>query len=254
MSGPVSDLPVSNMSVSGLAEQETEDTIQALRDRLNTGSVKQQFQAIQELATLAEPGEAVLMDQLLKTKGQKATAVAGSIMQALSRSELPQTGIFLSTHYPNGLVPLQSERDIDYSPLQNLLAQKEYEEADRITLQKMCELAGSVAVRRKWLYFSDVDQFPNSDLQLLDHLWLVYSEGKFGFSVQRELWLNSRKDWDRLWPKIGWKQANIWTRYPNEFTWDLTAPRGHLPLSNQLRGVRVMASLMNHPAWTMAEE
>ena len=246
----MSDLPVSDMSVNGLAEKDTEDNMQALRDRLDTGSIKQQFQAIQELATLGVAGEAVLMEKLLQNPEQKVTAIEGTIVQILTRSESEQASQFLATHYPNGLVPLSSERNIDYSSLQQLLAQKEYEEADRVTLQKMCELAGPVAVRRKWLYFSDVDQFPNSDLQLLDHLWLIYSENRFGFSVQRELWLNSRKDWDRLWPKIGWKSANIWTRYPNEFTWDLTAPKGHLPLSNQLRGVRVMASLMNHPAWT----
>ena len=246
----MSDLPVSDMSVSGLATKGTESNMPALRDRLATGSIKQQFQAIQELATLADAGEGVLMETLLQTKGQTATATDGAIVQILTRSESAQASTFLRTHYPDGLVPLQSDRNVDYSALQQLLAQKEYEDADRVTLQKMCELAGPVAVRRKWLYFSDVDQFPNRDLQLLDHLWRVYSEEKFGFSVQRELWLNSRKDWDRLWPKIGWKRANIWTRYPNEFTWDLTAPKGHLPLSNQLRGVRVMASLMNHPAWT----
>ncbi|MEM9214261.1 MAG: GUN4 N-terminal ARM-like repeat domain-containing protein [Cyanobacteria bacterium P01_F01_bin.150] len=250
----MSDLPISDISVSGLAENGSEYNMQALRHRLDSGSIKQQFQVIQELATLGETGEGLLMDKLLQAKGKSATAVDGAIVQVLTRSESVQSSDFLNTHYPNGLVLLQSARDVDYSPLQHLLAQKKYEDADRVTLQKMCELAGPVAVRRKWLYFSDVDQFPARDLRLLDHLWLVYSEGRFGFSVQRELWLNNRKDWDRLWPKIGWKSANIWTRYPNEFTWDLTAPKGHLPLSNQLRGVRVMASLMKHPAWTAAAE
>ena len=190
------------------------------------------------------------MDCLVKIRSQDVTPLDGAIVQVLTRSVSTQAQQFLASNYPNGLIELNSERSVDYSSLQQLLAQKDYEEADRVTLQKMCELAGPVAVRRKWLYFSDVDQFPVSDLKLLDHLWLVYSEGRFGFSIQRELWLSGRQDWERLWPKIGWKSANIWTRYPNEFTWDLTAPKGHLPLSNQLRGVRVMASLMNHPAWT----
>jgi len=64
------------------------------------------------------------------------------------------------------------------------------------------------------------------------------------------LWLAMGKNWEKLWSLIGWKQGNTWTRYPNEFIWDLTAPKGHLPLSNQLRGVRVISSLLNHPAWT----
>jgi hypothetical protein len=82
-------------------------------------------------------------------------------------------------------------------------------------------------------------------------LWLLHSEGKFGFSVQREIWLTVGKNWEKLWSKIGWKNGNAWTRYPNEFTWNLTAPKGHLPLSNQLRGVRVISSLLSHPAWTI---
>lgn len=246
----MSDLPVSDISVTNIEKNGTEANIPALRDRLENGSLKQKFQVIQELATLGDSGESVLMAHLGTRRGQAVTPVDGAIAQVLTRSDSAQSNQFLNSNYPEGLVSLTSEQSVDYSPLQQLLAQKDYEEADRVTLQKMCELAGPVAVRRKWLYFSDVDQFPSSDLKLLDHLWLVYSEGRFGFSVQRELWLSGRKDWDRLWPKIGWKNANIWTRYPHEFTWDLTAPKGHLPLSNQLRGVRVMASLMNHPAWT----
>jgi GUN4-like len=147
-------------------------------------------------------------------------------------------------------VPLLSQRDIDYSPLEQLLAQQDFQAADRMTLQKMCELAGSDAVQRKWLYFTEVESFPIADLQTINTLWLLHSEGKFGFSVQREIWLGTGKNWDRLWPKIGWKTGNTWTRYPNEFIWDLSAPRGHLPLSNQLRGVRAIAALLNHPAWS----
>ncbi|MGK7889689.1 MAG: GUN4 N-terminal ARM-like repeat domain-containing protein [Leptolyngbyaceae cyanobacterium] len=232
----MSDLPVSD--------------VQQLRDRLEQGSSKQKFQAIQELAAQGQSGETVLTEVLRQRVDQPITAVEGSIMQVLASATSPEVQVFLSEHWgEKGLVPLPSERGIDYSPIQQALVHKQYEEADRLTLQKMCELAGPIAARRKWLYFSDVDQFPIADLHVIDHLWRVYSEDKFGFSIQRELWLNSKKDWERLWPKIGWKSDNGWTRYPNEFTWDLSAPRGHLPLSNQLRGVRVMASLMNHPAW-----
>ena len=148
------------------------------------------------------------------------------------------------------IVLLKSERNIDYSPLEELLKAQDFQAADQITLEKLCELAGVEATQRKWLYFTEVENFPVTDLQTINQLWLNYSEGKFGFSVQREIWLTLGKNWEKLWPKIGWKAGNNWTRYPNEFTWDLSAPKGHLPLSNQLRGVRVMASLLSHPAWT----
>ena len=148
------------------------------------------------------------------------------------------------------IVLLKSERNIDYSPLEEMLKAQDFQAADQITLEKLCELAGVEATQRKWLYFTEVENFPVTDLQTIDKLWLNYSEGKFGFSVQREIWLSLGKNWEQLWSKIGWKTGNNWTRYPNEFTWDLSAPKGHLPLSNQLRGVRVIASLLSHPAWT----
>jgi hypothetical protein len=142
-----------------------------------------------------------------------------------------------------------SPGSIDYTPLQTLLSQQDFLEADKLTLQNLCELAGVGALQRKWLYFTEVNLFSIADLQTIDRLWLTYSEGKFGFSVQRNLWLGVGKNWDKFWPKIGWKTGNTWTRYPAEFIWDLSAPKGHLPLTNQLRGVRVMEALLTHPAW-----
>lgn len=144
---------------------------------------------------------------------------------------------------------LDSDCNLDYTPLKELLAQEKFEEADRLTRELLCELAGEGATARKWLYFTEVDLIPATDLQTIDGLWVAYSEGKFGFSVQRQLWLSVKQDWDKLWPKMGWKDGNSWTRYPQGFTWDLSAPKGHLPLSNQLRGVRVLAALFNHPAF-----
>ena len=167
-----------------------------------------------------------------------------------SLSHLLITNINQSTMNDTDIVLLKSERNIDYTPLETLLKAQDFQAADQMTLEKLCELAGVEATQRKWLYFTEVENFPVTDLQTINQLWLNYSEGKFGFSVQREIWLTLGKNWEKLWPKIGWKAGNNWTRYPNEFTWDLSAPKGHLPLSNQLRGVRVMASLLSHPAWT----
>ena len=45
------------------------------------------------------------------------------------------------------------------------------------------------------------------------------------------------------------KKDGSFTRYPNEFIWSLDAPRGHLPLSNQLRGNKTMQAIFSHPAW-----
>ncbi len=227
----------------------------ALLTKLKMAPEKAQLAQIQALEPLGETGWAVLMEFLFEQRealmaGTLPNLAAGQAYQVLYRAESPACVDFLQTHFPDGVVPLRSHTNIDYSPLQKLLAQQEFQAADKLTLEKMCELAGSAALQRNWIYFTEVEQFPAIDLQTLNALWLVHSEGKFGFSVQREIWLGTGKSWIKLWSKIGWKNGNTWTRYPQEFTWDLTAPRGHLPLSNQLRGVRMISSLLAHPAWT----
>lgn len=221
-----------------------------LMHQLRTSSEKKQLQLIAELASLGETGLEVLMEFLTEQQSTPATLAIGLAYQTLYQVNTPDVKAFVQSHFPTGVVPLNSEVGIDYLPLQQQLVLADFLAADRLTLEKLCELAGPAASARKWLYFSEVENFPITDLQTLNNLWYIHSQGKFGFTVQRELWLSMGKNWEKLWPKIGWKTENNWTRYPNGFTWDLSAPRGHLPLSNQLRGVRVIASLLSHPAWT----
>jgi hypothetical protein len=232
------------MIVSGTAND-----LDSLRQKLIAGSQKVQQQIIPQLADLGNEGLEVLQEFLLKRRDTPADWIDGKAYQVIYNSDAPTAKEFLATYFPEGIVPLKSDRGISYNSLQQLLIKQEFQAADLLTIQKMCEMAGPQAVQRKWLYFTEVENFPVKDLQTINNLWVVYSEGKFGFSVQREIWLGVGRNWESLWPKIGWKDGNKWTRYPNEFTWDLTAPRGHLPLSNQLRGVRVMSSLLSHPAW-----
>jgi hypothetical protein len=232
------------MTLSGNASD-----IDSLRTQLIGGSEKVQQQLIPQLAGEGDNGFDILMEFLYQRRENPANSVDGKVYQLLFNSDSDKAKEFLQMHFPAGVVPLKSERNIDYKELQQQLALQNFQAADLVTIQKMCEVAGASTVQRKWLYFSEVDNFPITDLQTINKLWLVHSEGKFGFSVQREIWLAQGKKWDNLWTKIGWKDGNNWTRYPNGFTWDLSAPKGHLPLSNQLRGVRVIASLMAHPAW-----
>ncbi len=141
-----------------------------------------------------------------------------------------------------------SQVSFDYSPLQRFLLNESYEDADRFTSSKLRELAGEKAVKRGYVYFSEVDSIPGMDLSTLDKLWIVYSRGKFGFTIQSKILDSVGGRYDKLWPRIGWKKDGIWTRYPNAFNWSIEAPNGHMPLVNQLRGVRLMDSLLNHHA------
>ncbi|MGF1537912.1 MAG: GUN4 domain-containing protein [Elainellaceae cyanobacterium] len=236
------DVPVETLSADAEGEVSLpQDIVEQLRD----GGLKQQLQLIDTIAQAGHPSVLMAFLKQQMTEPPNATPAVGYALQMLSQSSA--SGDELDA-LADALVPMPSDRQIDYCPLRQHLMTQDFQAADRVTLEKLCELAGAAAVKRKWLYFSEVNQFPVADLTTIDLLWRIFSQGKFGFSVQRDLWLSVGQNWGRLWPKIGWR-SETWTRYPDEFTWSLSAPRGHLPLSNQLRGVRAMAALMNHPAW-----
>ena len=224
--------------------------ISGLNHPIYTESEKNQLKLIPQLLEEGEAGLKTLMDWMVSLEQESTNLALGKAYQVLYMDKSTQTQKFLASNFPHGVVPLDSERNINYQPLQELLVQQDFQGADVLTLEKLCELAGTAAVERKWIYFTEVESFPIIDFQTLDKLWLMYSEGKFGFSVQRRIWLSVGKDFSKLWTKIGWKSGNVWTRYPKEFTWNLTAPNGHLPLSNQLRGVRVIDAIFAHPAWS----
>jgi len=97
-------------------------------------------------------------------------------------------------------VPLTSALNIDYRPLQELLSAGAWLEADRLSLQLLCRAAGEGAARRGWLYFSEVSRIPVEDLRTIDRLWRAASGDRFGYSVQRQLWLGVNRNWERLAP------------------------------------------------------
>ncbi|MFM2080772.1 MAG: hypothetical protein RLZZ219_1454 [Cyanobacteriota bacterium] len=172
---------------------------------------------------------------------------AGTLIQQLLAEDDGLSQAFLQ-RYPDGWLAVSSGQGIDYAPLQRALALQDFEQADRLTSEILRQLAGPDAVRRGYVYYSEVPAFAPVDLESLDRLWVAYSQGRFGFSVQLRLLRSLGGRWEQLWPRLGWKQGGIWTRYPASFTWSLQAPEGHLPLVNQLRGVRLMDALLSHPA------
>ncbi len=233
------------------------DNNQALREEFLAATEKKQLSMIDMMAPTVS-GQQVLRSSLqdhrsnsseVFTKYGAINAVAAKAYQTLYNLKDPEIQNFLADLFPMGIVPLKSDLNVDYRPLQQLLVEQNFLEADKLNNLKLCELAGEASLTRKWIYFTEVNGLPATDLRTLNALWLAHSNGRFGYSVQRELWISVGRDWIKLWSKILWKDGNNWTRYPGSFNWTLDAPKGHLPLSNQLRGVRVITSLLTHPAW-----
>lgn len=172
------------------------------------------------------------------------------IFLTLYRSKNSTIKKYLENHFDLGIVPLESSKNIDYTPLYKALVNKNFKQADLLTSIYLNQLVGiEPSSKRQWLYFTDIYRLPCKDIKTIDKLWRIYSYGKFGYSIQRKIWINNNKKWDKFWRVIGWEDNNKLIRYPNDFIWNSDAPRGHLPLWNQLRGIQVISAFFHHNVW-----
>jgi len=131
--------------------------------------------------------------------------------------------------------PLKSERGVDYTKLRELLASGKWKEADQETANKMLEVAGRTSIGEHWLRIHDIDRFSCTDLRTIDQLWVKYSNGFFGFSVQKRIYESlggtreyDEKMWEAFGERVGWRVNQEWWNY-NDLKFDTKAPIGHLP-------------------------
>jgi hypothetical protein len=217
-----------------------------LLERFLGASARQRRSLLKEVLQRSTELRPLIADQLERLDATGDDWAAGTLIQLLL-SEDDALAQGFRQRFSGGWLAVTSAAGIDYGPLQQALCEQRFEEADRLTSEHLRQLAGEAAVKRGYVYYSEVPPIAAVDLESIDRLWLVYSQGRFGFSVQIRLLRSLSGRWEQLWPRLGWKQGGVWTRYPGSFTWSLEAPEGHLPLVNQLRGVRLMDALLNHP-------
>ncbi len=227
--------------------QTNNPNIEELLESFSRGSTRQKRSLLTSIEERVEELSGLGLDALNSFDRDGDDWCAGAILQAFKRRK-PEALSTILEKFPNGWFSTPSSVGIDYGPFQEFLLSEKFEEADRFTSSVLRKLAGEGAEKRGYVYFSEVESIEPVDLTTLDRLWIAYSQGKFGFSVQARLLAGFDGRYELLWPKIGWKNDGVWTRYPSSFIWSLSAPDGHMPLINQLRGVRLMDAVINHPA------
>ena len=108
--------------------------------------------------------------------------------------------------------PRSSVNDIQ---LKHLLKAKQWQEADAETEKLMLEVGdldknGSISIE-------EMDEFSCSALEQIDRLWVHYSQGRFGFSIQQEIYQSlggTRKFDSEIWnafgDRVGWRVGGEW--------------------------------------------
>nr|YP_010713746.1 hypothetical protein P2030_pgp111 [Galdieria phlegrea]WDA99828.1 hypothetical protein GAPH629S_096 [Galdieria phlegrea] len=139
---------------------------------------------------------------------------------------------------------------ISVCQIKEALLKQDFQTANYFTYIYLLQLRKINLKLRPWFYFTDIKYLPSDKLILLDKLWQQYSNNKFGFTVQKKIWLKHEKNWNQFFQTIGWKKDNKLCRYPEDFIWNIEAPIGHLPLFNQIRGIQILKMLFEHKAFS----
>ncbi|MBW4509496.1 MAG: GUN4 domain-containing protein [Scytonematopsis contorta HA4267-MV1] len=141
---------------------------------------------------------------------------------------------------------LSSEKSLDYTQLENLLKAENWKEADKETKQILLKLSNRET--QGYLNFESASKISNQDLYTIDKLWVDYSRGHFGFSVQKQIWQSiggkigeyNEEIWFKFGEIVGWRSkrknqilfvgwtTKEWSCY-SQIKFSLDAPKGHLP-------------------------
>jgi hypothetical protein len=124
-------------------------------------------------------------------------------------------------------------QEVDYTRLQNLLADEKWREADKETLAVMLKV--SSREEEGCLSTEHIENFSCQDLHAIDQLWRKHSNERFGFSIQKRIWESVGGTPDanyttfcRFGDRVGWRVRGRWLSYGKR-TFNHLSPKGHLP-------------------------
>lgn len=152
---------------------------------------------------------------------------------------------FLKTYQPktaNKKAEAQQERNsyifVDCEKLNSLLKLGKLKDADQETKQILLKLAGRE--KEGWLRPEDIKAFFPQSLSAIDQVWLKYSNGKFGFSIQRKIWQDlgckpsasipaQTVSENRFGQSVHWRIGSMWLSPWDAFNYSFQAPQGSFP-------------------------
>ena len=148
----------------------TKLSVDQLLDRFAKGTPRQRRPLIKQIEARAEELASVGSELLSGFDPAGDDWAAGWILQVLQRHQ-PEALAGLIPSSCQGWLTVESGVGLNYGPLQQELLHQNFEEADRITSQILRELAGVAAVKRGYVYFTEVPPMSGVDLVSLDRLW-----------------------------------------------------------------------------------
>ncbi|MEL7036900.1 MAG: serine/threonine-protein kinase [Cyanobacteria bacterium J06592_8] len=190
-------------------------------DRLVIHPLDQRYANVEEVLQAIKTPKSIL-----STTPRPVKRLTRSRQQTPSGWKLPD----LFTQFLPSSTPLMDELDsavgVDYNKLQRLLAAQDWKAADQETWWVLCQALGFS--RSCYLAPQELKKIPCPDLRTVDQLWVKFSKGQFGFSVQTRIYEEEEGDYGQFCDRLGWLSYN--THHPaTGFRFNRSAPVGHLP-------------------------
>lgn len=124
-----------------------------------------------------------------------------------------------------------------YKKLRDLLAVGDFREADWETIRVIQAITGQPNVES--ITPDDMRRFPCDELRVIDSLWTNYSKGRFGFSVQMQIYQAAGGSLEttiaqdstvieKFGEKVGWRVDHKWIKC-DDLDYTLAAPIGCHP-------------------------
>lgn len=124
-----------------------------------------------------------------------------------------------------------------YETLEALMIAGDWEGADDETYRLMITTVGKE--EEQWFTDEDLLNFPCEALLAIDRLWVKHSQGQFGFSVQKEIYVAcgakldgkrpGAKIWEDFCTRVGWLENDDWKSHDELKMNPHSSPKGELP-------------------------
>ena len=199
-------------------------------DKLLQNSVIQRYQSAEQvLQDLVIPDLAISKNrQIVKSPAQPVTVVSAPIHPNLLGKIMPWTV------KPTG-DNLLSAVGVDYTNLQHLLAGQKWKEADWETWVVLCQALGKRT--KGYIHPNEIESLPCADLNTINTLWVKYSGGKFGYTVQKQIYDKFDGNYGKFCEQVGWLTYNP-HQASQYLIFKLNAPLGHLPSRIWVTGLK----------------
>jgi hypothetical protein len=153
-----------------------------------------------------------LLNQVIRKALEQGSEAAELATIALQEYPRPDK---LNNELTTLLQSLSTEaQDTKYQTLEVLLKTQQWREADQETYRLIVSTVGKED--GQWFDRKDLEEFPCEDLKTIDDLWVQYSQGRFGLSVQKQIYVDcgakldgqypGDKIWDEFMDRVGWQR------------------------------------------------